>query len=82
VTEAARVRMRPILMTALTTILAMLPLALGIGEGAESWAPMAVTVIFGMVAATALTLLVEPCIYVVFGTKLARKAKRECEVTA
>jgi HAE1 family hydrophobic/amphiphilic exporter-1 len=82
VTEAARVRMRPILMTALTTILAMLPLALGIGEGAESWAPMAVTVIFGMIAATALTLLVEPCIYVVFGTKLAKKAKRECEVTA
>ncbi len=82
VTEAARVRMRPILMTALTTILAMLPLALGIGEGAESWAPMAVTVIFGMVAATALTLLVEPCIYVVFGTRLAKKAKMECDITA
>ncbi len=79
VTDAARIRMRPILMTALTTILAMVPLALGIGEGAESWAPMAVTVIFGMVAATVLTLLVEPCIYVVFGTKLAKKAKLECD---
>ena len=78
VTEAARTRFRPILMTALTTILAMLPLALGIGEGAESWAPMAVTVIFGLLAATALTLLVEPCIYVVFGTRLARRARKEC----
>lgn len=79
VTEAARTRFRPILMTALTTILAMMPLALGIGEGAESWAPMAVTVIFGLLAATALTLLVEPCIYVVFGTRLARKARKECD---
>jgi HAE1 family hydrophobic/amphiphilic exporter-1 len=79
VTEAVTVRLRPILMTALTTILAMFPLALGIGEGAESWAPLAVTVIFGMIAATGLTLLVEPCIYVVFGHRLAMKARKECD---
>jgi|GEM_PF-2649933 len=60
-------------MTALTTMLAMLPLALGIGEGAESWAPMAVTVIFGLAAATVLTLIVEPCIYVTMGKRIARK---------
>lgn len=78
VTEAVTVRLRPILMTALTTMLAMLPLALGIGEGAESWSPLAVTVIFGMIAATGLTLLVEPCIYVVFGHRLAMKARKEC----
>ncbi|HPR23335.1 MAG TPA: efflux RND transporter permease subunit, partial [Candidatus Sabulitectum sp.] len=73
VKEAATTRLRPILMTALTTMLAMLPLALGIGEGAESWAPMAVTVIFGLAAATVLTLIVEPCIYVTMGKRIARK---------
>ncbi len=78
ITEAARTRFRPILMTAITTMLAMLPLALGLGEGSESWAPMAVTVIFGLLAATGLTLLVEPCIYVVFGKRLAGKARMEC----
>ncbi|MCK5841751.1 MAG: efflux RND transporter permease subunit, partial [Candidatus Sabulitectum sp.] len=71
--EAATTRLRPILMTALTTMLAMTPLALGIGEGAETWAPMAVTVIFGLAAATVLTLIVEPCIYVVMGKRIARK---------
>ncbi len=73
VMEAATTRLRPILMTALTTMLAMLPLALGIGEGAESWAPMAITVIFGLAAATVLTLIVEPCIYVIMGKRIARK---------
>ena len=69
IVKASTVRMRPILMTALTTILAMVPLALEIGEGAETWAPMAVTVIGGMVVATLLTLVVEPCIYVIFGRR-------------
>jgi len=73
IVEASTTRLRPILMTALTTILAMTPLALGIGEGAESWAPMAVTVIFGLAAATVLTLIVEPCVYVVLGRRIARK---------
>ena len=73
IVEAATTRLRPILMTALTTVLAMTPLALGIGEGAESWAPMAVTVIFGLAAATILTLIVEPCIYVVMGKRIAKK---------
>jgi len=69
IVQASTIRMRPILMTALTTILAMVPLALEIGEGSESWAPMAVTVIGGMVVATVLTLVVEPCIYVIFGRR-------------
>ena len=73
IVEASTTRLRPILMTALTTMLAMTPLALGIGEGAESWAPMAVTVIFGLAAATVLTLIVEPCIYVLMGKRIARK---------
>ena len=69
IVEASTTRMRPILMTAATTILAMFPLALGIGEGAETWAPMAVTVIGGLFVATVLTLVVEPCIYVIFNRK-------------
>ncbi len=68
IVEASTIRMRPILMTAATTILAMFPLALSIGEGAETWAPMAVTVIGGLFVATVLTLIVEPCIYVIFGS--------------
>jgi len=75
--EAATTRLRPILMTALTTMLAMTPLALGIGEGAETWAPMAVTVIFGLAAATVLTLIVEPCIYVVMGKRIAKRVNKE-----
>ena len=69
IVEASAIRMRPILMTAATTILAMFPLALEIGEGAETWAPMAITVIGGLFVATLLTLVVEPCIYVLFGCR-------------
>jgi len=61
--EAGRVRMRPVLMTASTTILAMLPLALGLGESGESWAPMARSVMGGLTVATILTLVVVPVIY-------------------
>lgn len=61
---AGRTRLRPILMTALTTILGMVPLSLGYGDGAETWAPMARAVVGGMVASTALTLFVIPVFYV------------------
>ena len=63
--EAGRVRMRPVLMTALTTILAMLPLAIGFGESGENWAPMARSVQGGLFMGTILTLLVVPVIYAV-----------------
>lgn len=63
VVEAGRRRMRPILMTATTTVLALLPLALSSGGNSNLWAPMAVTVIGGMIAATPLTLLVLPAMY-------------------
>lgn len=57
-------RLRPILMTTLTTVLGLLPMALGLGEGAELRAPLAVTVIAGLSLATALTLIVVPVAYV------------------
>jgi HAE1 family hydrophobic/amphiphilic exporter-1 len=64
--EAGRVRLRPILMTALTTMVAMLPLALGLGEGTVMSAELAVVVIGGLFTSTILTLLVIPVIYSLF----------------
>ena len=61
-------RIRPILMTSLTTILALLPLTVGIGESASLRAPMAMAVIGGLVSSTLLTLVVIPCVYWVFDT--------------
>jgi len=61
--EAGRARLRPILMTTLTTTLGLLPMALGFGEGAEVRAPMAITVIGGLSVSTLLTLLVIPVVY-------------------
>lgn len=60
---AGPIRLRPILMTTLTTVLAMLPLALGIGEGAEIQAPMATAIIGGLLLSTVLTLIITPVIY-------------------
>lgn len=61
--ETGRVRLRPILMTALATILAMIPLATGLGEGGETNAPLATVVIGGLMAATFVTLFLVPVVY-------------------
>lgn len=61
--EAGSARLRPILMTSLTTALGLLPMAMGFGEGSEVRAPMAITVIGGLVVSTMLTLLVIPVVY-------------------
>lgn len=61
--EGATRRLRPILMTAFTTILCMVPLALELGSGSETWSPMARTVIGGLTASTILMLFVVPCMY-------------------
>ena len=66
IVEAGVIRLRPILMTALTTILAMVPAALGFGEGAEMMQPMSITMVGGLVYGTLLTLIVIPCIYDLF----------------
>ncbi len=66
IVEAGRARLRPILMTALTTILSMIPLAFGLGEGSEMIQPMAITMSGGLIYGTLLTLIVVPCIYDVF----------------
>ena len=61
--EAARLRLRPILMTTLTTVVGMLPLALGWGEGAEMLQPLAVTIVWGLAFAMAVSLLLVPAVY-------------------
>jgi HAE1 family hydrophobic/amphiphilic exporter-1 len=61
--EACPVRLRPVLMTSLTVILAMLPAAFGVGAGSDTNGPLAVAVIGGMVSSTLLTLVVVPVVY-------------------
>ncbi len=71
--EAGRRRLRPILMTAMTTILAMVPLAIGLGEGGEVQAPLARAVIGGLISSTLITLVIVPSVYLFFDTRLIRK---------
>jgi len=61
--EAGKSRLRPIIMTMLTTTLGLLPMAIGLGEGAEVRAPMAITVIGGLTVSTFLTLIIIPVVY-------------------
>ena len=63
---AGKSRLRPVLMTSLTTILGMLPLALGMGNGAEMWQPMGIAIIGGLTFSTVLTLVAVPVLYYVF----------------
>ncbi|MBQ5807287.1 MAG: efflux RND transporter permease subunit [Tidjanibacter sp.] len=66
VLEAGKSRLRPVLMTSLTTILGMLPMAIGLGNGAELWQPMGISVIGGLTFSTMLTLIAVPILYYVF----------------
>jgi len=79
--QAGLVRLRPILMTAFSTIAGILPIAIGFGAGAESRRPMGVAIVGGMLTSTFLTLVVIPVVYVVF-SELAEKLKRGPAVTA
>jgi HAE1 family hydrophobic/amphiphilic exporter-1 len=78
VLNAGPIRLRPILMTTLTTMLALIPLALGIGDGAELQAPMATVVIAGLLSSTLLTLVFIPVLYTIFEIRREkRRAKKE-----
>jgi HAE1 family hydrophobic/amphiphilic exporter-1 len=70
VVTACHVRLRPILMTTLTTVLGLTPMALSLGEGAELRAPLAITVSFGLALSTFLTLVVIPAVYLVVPSRL------------
>jgi HAE1 family hydrophobic/amphiphilic exporter-1 len=75
VAEAGRRRLRPILMTTLTTILALLPLALGIGEGADAQAPLARAVVGGLTGSTLITLVLIPAVYSLFNPERKERAR-------
>jgi multidrug efflux pump len=77
ITEAAKSRFRPILMTALSTILGILPIALALGAGSESRVSMGIAIIGGLIFATGLTLYVIPAIYSYFASKHARVSRVE-----
>lgn len=62
-------RLRPVLMTSLTTILGMVPMSLGIGEGSELWQPMGVAIVGGLTVSTLVTLVIIPIIYTVFASR-------------
>ena len=79
--EGGRSRLRPVLMTAITTIIGMFPMALNNGAGSEIWKPLGITVIGGLTVATLVTLLLIPAIYAIMHTremiKEAKAAKAE-----
>src|SRR5204863_1836285 len=79
VLTASPTRMRPILMTASAAVLGMLPLALGVGKGSETQAPLATAVIGGLTTSTMLTLFVVPVVYTLFDdlARFFRKDKRD-----
>lgn len=77
VIEAGTVRIRPVLMTAATTVLGLLPLALGIGEGSDMVQPIAIVCIGGLIYATVMTLFIVPVIYMLLSKKHMEKIKEE-----
>ncbi len=79
VLTAGKSRLRPVLMTSLTTLLAMIPMVLARGEGSEIWAPMAIAVIGGLAFSTLVTLVFVPVVYTVFGARQVKKAKRRTQ---
>ena len=70
---AGKSRLRPVLMTSLTTVFGMVPMAMGLGEGSEIWQPMGVAVIGGLTFSTILTLLVLPALYVIFRDRTVKQ---------
>ena len=77
--KAARSRLRPILMTTLTTVLGMIPMAIGRGEGAEMWNGLGITVAWGLTVSTLITLLLIPALYCSLETRAVRRKRRKAE---
>lgn len=77
VVEGGQSRLRPVLMTTLTTILGMVPMALSTAQGSETWKSMAVTVIGGLSVSTVLTLVVVPAIYAMFAASGVKRQRRK-----
>ncbi|MGY3717746.1 efflux RND transporter permease subunit [Sutcliffiella cohnii] len=80
--EAGPTRIRPIFMTALTTILGLIPLTIGIGEGMEIQQPMAIVIVFGLSFATAITLIFIPVVYYLFDQWREKRRNAKDQITA
>ncbi|MCF6136850.1 efflux RND transporter permease subunit [Pseudalkalibacillus berkeleyi] len=80
IVRAGKARLRPILMTALTTILGLIPLMIGIGEGTEIQQPMAIVIVFGLTFGTLISLLFIPVIYLQFDRLKERRKERKKQV--
>ena len=76
-TTAAKSRLRPILMTTLTTVLGMLPMAIGTGEGSELWRSLGVTVCWGLTVSTLITLVLIPTVYCSFTSRMERRSAKK-----
>ena len=76
---AARSRLRPILMTTLTTVLGMVPMALGRGEGSEMWRCLGMTVCWGLSFSTLITLFLIPTLYCVFATRQEKRKLKKAQ---
>ncbi len=77
VIHAGKIRLRPILMTTLTTILGLLPMAIGFGEGSELRTPLAVVVSMGLFISTLLTLIVIPAVYMIVPSKVSTQEEED-----
>jgi len=81
VLEAGRIRLRPILMTSVATIMSAIPVALGLGAGSMSRRPLGYAIVGGVLFSTALTLFLVPTVYLIFDSALARwRARRAAPV--
>ena len=77
VIEGGKSRLRPVLMTSLTTILGMLPMSMGLGEGSEIWQPMGIAVVGGLLMSTIITLFIVPSLYAMLEGRIERRARRK-----
>jgi HAE1 family hydrophobic/amphiphilic exporter-1 len=80
VINGGKSRLRPVLMTSLTTILGMVPMAMGLGDGSEIWQPMGIAVVGGLTASTFLTLFIVPSLYAMLEGHNQRKAARKARL--
>ena len=79
VISAGRSRLRPVLMTSLTMILAMIPMIFSSGSGSETWKPMGIAIFYGLTFSTLITLVLIPTIYTIFGVGKIKRARKELE---
>jgi HAE1 family hydrophobic/amphiphilic exporter-1 len=80
VTQGGKDRLRPVLMTTITTLMGLLPLALSRGEGSETWQPLGITMIGGLSVSTLITLLFVPTLYAAFESRFKKKGKIKKQV--